>query len=84
MTLGQLSIRQGSIAQVNSEATDFKAKADIRSALTLVDKSNADLDDLELGHGCVGVSAGPLKPASLPWTTLRQLLLLMLVSSMPA
>ena len=53
VALGQLSIRQSLIAETNSEAIDlstFKAKADIRSALTLVEEAKAALDDLELGH----------------------------------
>ena len=51
MALDQLGTSQGSIAEANSEAIDlstFKAKANIRSALTLVDEAKVALD--ELGH----------------------------------
>ena len=44
VALGQLCIRQGSIAEANSEAIDlstFKSKADIQSALILVEEAKA-------------------------------------------
>ena len=41
------------IAEANSEVIDlstFKVKANIRSALSLVEEAKAALDDMELGH----------------------------------
>ena len=53
VTLGQLSICEGSIAGTNSDAINlltFSVKADIMSDLFLVEEAKAALNDLELGH----------------------------------
>ena len=53
VTLGQLGIHQGSIAESNLEAIDlstFNAKANIKSAVSLVEEVTAALNDLEPGH----------------------------------
>ena len=51
--LGQLVIHQGLITEANLEAIELptvKAKANIKSALSLMEEAKAALYDLELGH----------------------------------
>ena len=53
VSLSQLGVRQGMIAEANSEAIDlstFNMKADIKSALSPVEEAKAGLKDPELGH----------------------------------
>ena len=53
VSLSQLGIRQGAIAEANSEAIDlstFNTKADIKSAFSLVEEAKAALKDPGLGR----------------------------------
>ena len=50
---GQLTIRNGAIAEGNSQSIDLttvNAKVDIKSTLFLVEEAKSALDELELGH----------------------------------
>ena len=55
---GQLAIRNGTITTAKSQSVDFAtfiAKADIKSALSLVEEAKAALEELHLGHAAMGM-----------------------------